>query len=883
MRLTAIRVARFRRLADPMSVDELDPGLTVIAGDNEAGKSTLLEAIRTGLFDKYSLSGQAADALQPLGQKVAPRVEIGFRLDDGGAWWLEKQFCQKAYARLQGPGAVFEGDEAEEALQRLLGFERPGRGPTKPEHQGLWGLLWVQQGTTFVAPPMSELARRSLGGVLESEVGDVLGGGIGQRLLDTLAAERDRYWTKTGRPTGDYRAARERLDEVDAALAEAREALTRYEADVAELERVEARLAGYHEGGRLAELQSRRSAAAAEKQRLDTLRKQLDKAGGDARVAIAEALTVEGRWRERQQLQRQRAEANERRQSLESALAELETRLGGAREREARCRQERSAAETQWRQATAHRQALERRESRAARLTERHRLGDRLEKARAADDKARAARQAVAAIAVDRKGLEALRKLDSELASARARLAAGATRLEVDVTVPHQLTGSGESDDCGYLVTGEATLALEGVGRITVRPGGESLEASSETVDRLQRQLDDRLTPLGVDDVQTAERQVLDRERHDAERKEAEALRDAHAPEGVEDLRRRLEALDADIRALPDEGPAPDSGELEAAREAEAAASRRHEAADRALEAARATTAADREQAATRRAECDAATAQRDRLDEQLAEARGSESDDVLFARLEEHRQRRDAAERARSEAEQAVNALDPETVELALETAGNAVNRAQEDIAGLESQRRDLHVRLEIQGQRGLSEAADALAADREAAQRRHDAVEREANAVRLAWEALDAAAREARETFLGPVMERLQPYLRMLMPGAELVLDDGLRLTAVRRGGVEETFEQLSVGTREQLAIITRLAFADLLAERGEAVPVILDDALVYADEGRFEGMKLVLARAARRHQILLLTCRPGEYLSLGAPVRRLEDAATGRADVS
>ena len=93
--------------------------------------------------------------------------------------------------------------------------------------------------------------------------------------------------------------------------------------------------------------------------------------------------------------------------------------------------------------------------------------------------------------------------------------------------------------------------------------------------------------------------------------------------------------------------------------------------------------------------------------------------------------------------------------------------------------------------------------------------------------------------------------------------------------RGGMEESLESLSLGTREQIAILVRLGVASLLAEReGEAPCLILDDALVYADEARFEIMKTILQRAARDLQILVLTCRPREYFGLDACYLRLEN---------
>ena len=124
-----------------------------------------------------------------------------------------------------------------------------------------------------------------------------------------------------------------------------------------------------------------------------------------------------------------------------------------------------------------------------------------------------------------------------------------------------------------------------------------------------------------------------------------------------------------------------------------------------------------------------------------------------------------------------------------------------------------------------------------------------------------------------MAPVRRRVQPYLNLLMPGSELILgDDDLSISHLRRGGKDEPFESLSVGTREQLAVLTRLAFADLLREQGHSTAVVLDDALVYADDQRFESMLYALRRAAQHQQILVLTCRERDYVSAGFPVIRL-----------
>jgi uncharacterized protein YhaN len=73
--------------------------------------------------------------------------------------------------------------------------------------------------------------------------------------------------------------------------------------------------------------------------------------------------------------------------------------------------------------------------------------------------------------------------------------------------------------------------------------------------------------------------------------------------------------------------------------------------------------------------------------------------------------------------------------------------------------------------------------------------------------------------------------------------------------------------------LAVLTRIAFADLLLEQGKPVSLILDDPLVYSDDGRLDTMIEILTEAATRMQIILLTCRdrafrhvPGNRIMLG-----------------
>ena len=54
MKLRKLSVNQFRRFTEPTRLGELCDGLNLVVGPNELGKSTLLDALRAVLFERYS-------------------------------------------------------------------------------------------------------------------------------------------------------------------------------------------------------------------------------------------------------------------------------------------------------------------------------------------------------------------------------------------------------------------------------------------------------------------------------------------------------------------------------------------------------------------------------------------------------------------------------------------------------------------------------------------------------------------------------------------------------------------------------------------------------------------------------------------------------------
>ena len=143
------------------------------------------------------------------------------------------------------------------------------------------------------------------------------------------------------------------------------------------------------------------------------------------------------------------------------------------------------------------------------------------------------------------------------------------------------------------------------------------------------------------------------------------------------------------------------------------------------------------------------------------------------------------------------------------------------------------------------------------------------EADALSLLNTVLEEASAAAARQFVEPVTRRAAHYVQRLLPGAALGLSKDMMVDGIDRLGRRELGTALSKGTQEQLAVLTRLAFADLLIAKERPVLIVLDDALVYSDDDRLEIMTDILGEAATRMQIILLTCRTKAFRHVHANV--------------
>ena len=880
MKLTRLRVDQFRRFRQPFELRDLVDGLNLFAGPNEAGKSTLVAAIRAAFFERHR-SG-TVEHLQPWGDGgAAPEVELDFELG-GTPCRLTKRFLVRKRCTLQFGTRTLDGTDAENFIAEQLGFAFAAKGSSKSEHWGIPGLLWMEQGEAQHIREAVTHATDHLRTALNASLGEIAGGD-GDDVTNEVEKLRNELLTPTSdKPRGAHAEAlqaeqclRDALGAVDADLLIYRQKVDRlallrreHETDTGERPWEALRTQAKAAGDALREAQSlqqqldgERNAALALAQRIDLLRRQLDGHAAESRDAERRADAVVA-------AQRALDDAN-------SLAAPWQQREGDAILRHDKARRTLALARAQDNRRALLRELDDlRRKAGAASAA--------LAQAEAEQSRQLALRAEAAASEISATDFAALREQVRRIRELDIRRSAIATRLRFALDAGRELrigdeTVGGEGERQLLEAT---TLTLPGYGRLRIEPGGNDIAALARDAAELHDRHTSALSRLGLASFEAAEARQQLHALKLSDLKAAEATLKALAPGGIDALRAECAALDARtaevqqrLDAHTDEG----GGTLPSVSEAESA---EDIARGSAAEAARQLAAA-RNGCAAAQAALEAAQRERDaaraRLDDPARAKQVADSNISLTDALAQHAA---AVQRIEYLAGR-LDAVRPQTLAQDVER----YTRSAEQLEKTFAQRRDaltvLEVELQAAGAQGLDERRAELARDHAAAARRADQLGRRARALDLLLKLLQDKRHALTQRLQAPLQKHLNHYLGLLFPGARIAIDDSLSPGPLTREGTSGSesgpVDELSFGAREQMGVIARLAYADLLKEAGKPTLIILDDALVHSDDARLAQMKRVLFDAATRHQILLFTCHPEKWRDMGVPTRALDTRST------
>lgn len=863
MKLHRLTLTNYRGIAH-REIEFPDHGVVVVCGANEIGKSSMIEALDLLLEAKDRSTKKEVKQVKPTHSDVG--AEVSAEISCGPYRFVyRKRFHKKCETELTVITPYREqltGDEAHERVRAML---------AETVDSDLWHAQRVLQAASTAAVDLSGCD--ALSRALDVAAGDS-GGLCGTEplLIERIDAEYARYFTPTGRPTGEWAAAIARLADAEAAVAECAAA-------VAEVDERVSRHAALTE--QVADLSQRRIAAGprvtAARQAADRIAELTAQRREAQLVAEAAAATKAAA-----------AQAHSGRLQL---LADIDTRAAAVTQTHAQVQQaaadhavaqaDAQACDTALQHATEALAELERRVQEAQRTVERSagreeadRLAARLDKIDAIQRDRERISAELSTIAVTEELLRriedaaaAVDRIGDQLASTSAAVEFTAVA-DIHLVIGDRQVSLPAGQSWSITAVGPTAVEVPGVLTARVTPGATTLDVQAKHA-AAQQELAAALTAGAVADLGAARSA-------DQRRRELQGTRDQLGAtlaglcgdEPLDELRSRLARLRAEH---PEQPAAPTGGaadlaaartELEALAQARACASaecvtRRQAATAAAARLAETATAATvlQNRLDTLRAELDAATGR-------LAAERASVGDEELAASADAALRAEQAAERRVADLADALAAASPDAVAAELADATQESESLRERYEEAAGALREVTIELSVFGSEGRQGKLDAAETEREHAASEHSQVGRRARAAQLLRSVMTRHRDTTRQRYVEPYRAELQRLGRPVFgPTFEVDIDSDLCIRSRTLNGITVPYESLSGGAKEQLGILARLAGAALVAKE-DAVPVVVDDALGFTDPDRLAKMGQLFDSVGSHGQVIVLTCSPDRY---------------------
>lgn len=859
MLIHSISITNFRAIEHLELKNIPDNGVIVIHGDNEKGKSSILEAIQIVLSEKHGAKNKDTKPLKPVDRDVPVRVSLELSVGPY-RMIITKQFLKSPSSELQilqPRPANYTGREADTQLDEILESHLD---------KSLLKTLFMEQGAVNAGinavgiPSLTRALNDQNGGSAEEGAEDTA-------LMAAVEAEYATYFTKNGRRTTHYEQFFTTVEQHQQELDEARVEISTLGAQV----------------DRVARLEQDRDSA---QQKLPEAEREL----ATRQEEFEAATKIKTQAEEVAKRLEQAATDHRRAQKQQADRAELRARVDKTR----------LAVEEQNTQVTEAVKAAEQEQQELDRRTQV--LDDAREAETAAVEAVKAARTLVEELNQSarrsqlRELLSSIEELDHQLLELRTRQAAESAVTAADIDALQKITEEVKvhravSQSRGGSIrfcASEATDIQLGEQTLTV-------DSSAQTID-LDREI--TLEINGVTVVINPGKVITDSqvEWESAEADRAELL-DKLNVDSIEELRERLnvqqtlatdidallkdrarltQGTKADIAALRAEYAALESRETDSnseltpqeARTQLAQAEARRERAGEAVKLADASLDALRQQPAERaltvlstqleglQDNAAAALADMERAEEEL-------SDGDIAAALTRCSEDLGTVAEEKKQVDQLLAESDPVMAEQLLhgaeanvETYRAAISGAAVELARLES-----HIQLAA----GASERHAKAHAALEAAENRLNSIQRRANAAQRLREVMIRHRESSRQRYAAPFADKLARLAaRVFGEETGFDLDDQLSISTRSIGSRTVNLDYLSGGAQEQLAILTRFAIADLVADSSThgVVPVFIDDALGSTDPVRLTRISTLFGEAGRESQVFVLTCVPERY---------------------
>lgn len=882
MEITALSIDGVGRFARARVLG-FGPNVNVLAAGNEAGKSTIFRAVRAVLFKRHGASDREIQALESDGSKLPVTITLAFT-HEGASYEIQKSFLRNTKSSLTKDGKELARDRtADEMLWDVLGIS-PGTG--KSVDDAAFGMLWVGQRSSFEPLAPSGNAASMINALIEAEVGTLVGGERAREVLKLLDTQLGEQLTPGGKvllagPLGEATKLRNTLNEQLALLSDRLTTLEGQFLLLADLRSQRATasdpvlFATATEDLKVAQ-ESLASGAAATK-KLATIRQSHDH-------ALALLGTAERNLRDHNSLADAIDAARNRETVLEGEIQDCETKLKVAQAEADATRQAIAEANRQLREIAVEFATLERLESRLKGNADGLVLAQRLEVLNGVKVRLENLHARLAPLKVSQADLTELDANERERSLLQARLEAAATHFQLQVrdatAAVMSLNGRPVTDSIEGSIIERLEIRFGTEGTLTLSPP-ENFGADEQVrQDELSAAFASKLSALGLKSLDEARGQLAQRVEIERQISGIDAELTALGQTRT-DITAAVEAVRAQVAAAEmaatdagedDDGPLPSLDDIgarkAAARSGQSASELERQRLEGLLTAQTDAVQAVLTRRGPKKGELSVVQATLASNLAQLPDNARASARQMLAGALETAQ----AAQRATADALAAEQLSAPDQEELVrrqhrVDRLEQAQRNQHARLGELEKQISNLEGHIQAAGGDGIGDELSGLEELAGIAARDVARMEERVKVAQLLRSVVKETLDEGRERYHAPIHKHLQPYLHDLFPGATIELGEGFEVVGLNRAGPgSEALSRLSDGTQEQIAVLVRLAMGTLLAEKGQIVPIILDDSLVYSDDDRIQRMFDSLTRAGTRQQVIVLTCRTRAFATLG-----------------
>lgn len=885
-----IQSVKLRNFKKHQSLDlTFNEKLNLVGGPNEAGKSTIAEAIHAALFFKHNGNSREQRELQSITTEDGPSVELQFQVGTQ-VYTLKKTFLNGSSCTLTAAGQrTFAGSAAEEALANLLASNAP-LGSTS-QARGEWAHLWVWQGSAGNNPVPALASQQAKMFVQLQDFGVMaaMASEKDQKVAETFMSRLDQFFTTTGRPRAgsSLSNAQQAFNEAEKLYADLSNEISSREEKSKEYSQKQNQLNGFENDLNLLEIERKEN-----QKKLDELRVLEDRLQQD--LALLEKYQtketeLKAKLNAINSLKKEIQDTEQALQPLKDSIDILEQQIQALKETLAL---EEGLLADLGKQETSLKGemdfcGLELRM--LAKNEEIKVLGEKLNRVKKIQASMEMLGEELGKLPlIDQKHLDSWTKLESLVQTAKGVLDAIATEVEV-LNSRDQISLNGAEVPGKMLLTEASIFQLNGKDLIKITPGGgKSLADATQEYQQAKESLQDFKKSLGLQDKSQAVEIV--RQREELTKKISNESAKLGALEPQEQLQQNKTRAEGELSQLELQKNellrlSPQLMDLQGIDFESHVNEIQLQRNDILLQIQEKSGLVN-----TSKKNLGDLTTEQNQVKQNTASLVETLTDrKPKLALLEEQAGKEldslDEIQATRKEQEAVCNQIKLELEAMMPEKITTMHKRIQDGLKSKSEQYRQIE--LELAGLRGaLNQTGERnLYLEQQAAFTKKKflddqlaSLRREVEAVQLLNKLFTEEQQVLTRNYAIPFAEKVQHYLSFIFGGAVTVSIlsgpsgefNGLEIYRDQfRDLGRIDFDKLSGGTKEQMAAAVRLAMAEVLAPAyGGHLPMVFDDAFAYSDKDRLEALPDMLYSAAQNGiQIILLSCTPRDYARLGA----------------